>query len=200
MIARGDAPCKEVIRRRVEDGGKGIDLTKLPVLTTWPKDGGPFITLPCVITRDPKTGKRNVGMYRMQVYDKETTGMHWQRQKNAAEQLRDRLRAATEHGGPDASARVDIMAQTSGATTPAVDAGSIATRTVAKVREGRMEVAVAIGTDPATTFSAIVPAPPEVEEYLIAGFLRGKAGGAGERRRRSTWRCRRMPSTSSKGM
>ena len=68
-----------------------VDLTKLPVLTTWPQDGGPFITLPCVITRDAaSSGKRNVGMYRMQVYDKQTTGMHWQRQKNAAEQLRDR--------------------------------------------------------------------------------------------------------------
>jgi len=82
----------------VEDGGQGIDLLKLPVLTTWPLDGGPFITLPCVVTRAPagkdnQPGKRNVGMYRMQVYDGQTTGMHWQRQKNAAEQLRDRLRA-----------------------------------------------------------------------------------------------------------
>jgi 4-hydroxy-3-polyprenylbenzoate decarboxylase len=66
------------------------------------------------------------------------------------------------------------MARTSGGTTPALDPASIPTHTVSKVREGRMEVAVAIGTDPATTFSAIVPAPPEVEEYLIAGFLRGK--------------------------
>jgi 4-hydroxy-3-polyprenylbenzoate decarboxylase len=124
-------------------------------------------------------------MYRMQVYDGQTTGMHWQRQKNAAEHLRDHLRAATnpgdEAGAPgqasltwDRSSSVDIMAQTSGGIAPAFDPASIPTTTLAKVREGRMEVAVAIGTDPATTFSAIVPAPPEVEEYLIAGFLRGK--------------------------
>jgi 4-hydroxy-3-polyprenylbenzoate decarboxylase len=188
VIPAKDAACKEVIRRSVEDGGKGIDLTKLPVLTTWPQDGGPFITLPCVVTRDPKSGKRNVGMYRMQVYDGQTTGMHWQRQKNAAEHLRDHLRMATDPapnpGAPfvtaspsrvgDESARVDIMAQTSGGIAPASDPASIPSTTLTKVREGRMEVAVAIGTDPATTFAAIVPAPPEVEEYLIAGFLRGK--------------------------
>ena len=97
VISREDATCKQVIHQSAELGGKGIDLTKLPVLTTWPQDGGPFITLPCVITRDPRSGKRNVGMYRMQVYDKQTTGMHWQRQKNAAEQLRDRLRMASRH-------------------------------------------------------------------------------------------------------
>jgi 4-hydroxy-3-polyprenylbenzoate decarboxylase len=180
VIAAKDAACKQVIHHLSPEqggpaGGQGIDLTKLPVLTTWPQDGGPFITLPCVVTRDPRgsgdqPGKRNVGMYRMQVYDGQTTGMHWQRQKNAAEHLRDRLRAATEGD----SGRVDIMAQTSGGISPASNPAAIPQTTLAKVREGRMEVAVAIGTDPATTFSAIVPAPPEVEEYLIAGFLRGK--------------------------
>jgi 4-hydroxy-3-polyprenylbenzoate decarboxylase len=174
VIAAKDAACKQVVHRSVEDGGKGIDLLKLAVLTTWPQDGGPFITLPCVVTRDPKSGKRNVGMYRMQVYDGQTTGMHWQRQKVAAEHMRDRLRMATETGVPDAAASVDIMALTSGGTAAAANTASIPAKTVTKVREGRMEVAVAIGTDPATTFSAIVPAPPEVEEYLIAGFLRGK--------------------------
>ena len=189
VIPAKDAACKQVIHRSVEDGGRGFDLRELPILTTWPQDGGPFITLPCVVTRDPRSGKRNVGMYRMQVYDGQTTGMHWQRQKNAAEHLRDHLRAATnpgtnpgdEAGAPgqasltwDRSSSVDIMAQTSGGIAPAFDPASIPTTTLAKVREGRMEVAVAIGTDPATTFSALVPAPPEVEEFLIAGFLRGK--------------------------
>jgi 4-hydroxy-3-polyprenylbenzoate decarboxylase len=185
VIPAKDAPCKQVIHRLAEDGGGGgVDLTELPVLTTWPQDGGPFITLPCVVTRDPKSGKRNVGMYRMQIYDGQTAGMHWQRQKNAAEHLREHLRAATNPGAPglektwdrttsDLSGRVAIMAQTSGGIAPASDSASIPTATLTKVREGRMEVAVAIGTDPATTFSAIVPAPPEVEEYLIAGFLRG---------------------------
>jgi len=70
-------PCKEVIQR------DNFSLLDLPILQCWPKDAGRFITLPCVITRDPKTGKRNVGMYRMQIYDERATGMHWQRQKVA---------------------------------------------------------------------------------------------------------------------
>jgi len=76
-----DAPCQEVVR---EDGG----LDELPVLKTWPDDGGPFITLPLVITRDPETGMRNIGTYRMQVYDRRTTGMHWQRHKGGAQHHR----------------------------------------------------------------------------------------------------------------
>ncbi len=154
-IAAKDAPCKQVIRR------EGFSVLDFPVLQTWPLDAGRFITLPCVITRDPRTGRRNMGMYRMQVYDGQTTGMHWQRQKNAAEHLREALRAAA---GP-ASARVQAMAET---------AGGIANLAVTNLdpANNRLEVAVAIGTDPATTFSAIVPAPPEVEEFLIAGFLR----------------------------
>jgi 4-hydroxy-3-polyprenylbenzoate decarboxylase len=185
VIAAKDAACKQVIHRTVEDGGQGIDLLKLPVLTTWPMDGGPFITLPCVVTRDAKSGKRNVGMYRMQVYDGQTTGMHWQRQKNAAEQLRDRLRTAASQssGAPsiaplrwvgDEAARVALMAETAGGTNALAGGARIPSTTQTKINAGRMEVAVAIGTDPATTFSAIVPAPPDVEEYLIAGFLRSK--------------------------
>jgi 4-hydroxy-3-polyprenylbenzoate decarboxylase len=189
-------PCKENIR-------KNFDLNSLPILKCWPQDAGRFITLPCVITRDPKTGKRNVGMYRMQVYDSNSTGMHWQRQKIGAEHYREMLRQTAATAGTPApstnpdpgtgqvgtepalsdrpaggsrtgalvrparagSARaVDIMARTSGGSVLA-DYGS---------PTGKMDVAVAIGTDPAITFSAIVPAPPDVEEYLIAGFLRQK--------------------------
>ena len=121
-------------------------------------------------TKDPNTGKRNMGMYRMQVYDGKSTGMHWQRQKVAAEHFRDRMRNAAG----DAAGAVDVMALTAGGSAAALDASSMPQHVVSKIRGARMEVAVAIGTDPATTFSAIVPAPPEVEEYLIAGFLRGK--------------------------
>jgi 4-hydroxy-3-polyprenylbenzoate decarboxylase len=165
-IEAKNAPCKEVILR-----GEDVDVLKFPVLQTWPQDGGRFITLPCVVTRDPRSGKRNVGMYRMQVYDGKTTGMHWQRQKVAAEHFRERMRGATQ----DAAGAVDVMALTAGGTTAAVDTSSVPQTVLTKIRGERMEVAVAIGTDPATTFSAIVPAPPEVEEYLIAGFLRQKA-------------------------
>jgi 4-hydroxy-3-polyprenylbenzoate decarboxylase len=157
-------PCKENIRK------DKFDLNHLPILQCWPKDAGRFITLPCVITRDPKTGKRNVGMYRMQVYDGQTTGMHWQRQKIGAEHYREMLRRATEDPHPrhsshiQAHSSVDIMARTSG--------GSVIPD--GEMPKGKMDVAVAIGTDPAITFSAIVPAPPDIEEYLIAGFLRQK--------------------------
>jgi 4-hydroxy-3-polyprenylbenzoate decarboxylase len=166
VVDRKNAPCKEVVLK-----GEDVDVLQFPVLQTWPGDGGKFITLPCVVTRDPKTGKRNMGMYRMQVYDGKTTGMHWQRQKVAAEHFRERMRGAAE----DAAGAVDMMALTTGGTVAAVDTSSMPQHVVTKIRGERMEVAVAIGTDPATTFSAIVPAPPEVEEYLIAGFLRKKA-------------------------
>lgn len=123
------APCQEVV-----ETGDAVDLTRLPVLTCWPRDGGPFITLPLVITRDPASGKTNAGVYRMQVYDRATTGMHWQKHKDGAGQARG------------------------------------------YEREGRrMEVAVAIGCDPATVFSGVAPLPPGLSEFLFAGFLRGEA-------------------------
>jgi 4-hydroxy-3-polyprenylbenzoate decarboxylase len=160
-------PCKEVIKR------DNFSLHDFPILQCWPKDGGRFITLPCVTTRDPRSGKRNLGMYRMQVYDERTTGMHWQRQKVAAEHARQRMRAAVSglvanpaSAGPDTDASraaVDIMARSSG--------GSVLAE--GERPSGKMEVAVAIGTDPVVTFASIVPAPPDIEEYLIAGFLRG---------------------------
>jgi 4-hydroxy-3-polyprenylbenzoate decarboxylase len=122
-------PCKEVIRR------DNFSLAYFPILTCWPRDGGPYITWPLVITRNPKTGKRNVGVYRMQVFDERTTGVHWQTQKHGAEHFRD-ARGANP--------------------------------------EGRMEVAVAIGADPATCISGILPVPADMDEFMFAGFLRGE--------------------------
>jgi 4-hydroxy-3-polyprenylbenzoate decarboxylase len=182
-------PCKEVIKR------DDFSLLDFPILQCWPQDAGRFITLPCVTTRDPKSGKRNLGMYRMQIFDDRTAGMHWQRQKIGAEHYREAMRRAAaktepgtgtdrvatdragtaapghlvgqnpaaHHSNQDARSAVDIMARSSGGSVLA-DGDRPG---------GRMDVAVAIGTDPAVTFSAIVPAPPDVEEYLIAGFLRG---------------------------
>src|SRR5579884_818160 len=150
-------PCQDVVRT------ENFSVLEFPILQCWPKDAGRFITLPCVITRDPRTGKRNVGMYRLQVFDGQTLGMHWQRQKVGAEHYRDAMRRAAQ-GDSNRSAAVDVMARTGGgAIAPEGDRPG-----------GRIEVAVAIGTEPALTFSAIVPAPPEVEEFLIAGFLRQK--------------------------
>jgi 4-hydroxy-3-polyprenylbenzoate decarboxylase len=175
-VTAKDAPCKEVILR------ENFDLNTFPILKCWPLDGGRFITLPCVHTRDPRTGKRNIGMYRMQVYDGRTTGMHWQRQKVAAEHYREALRnAAAATAEADAkmskeSARIAMMAESAGGavTIPDGPRGGLPQVSVANLKGSRLEVAVAIGTDPATTFSAIVPAPPEVEEFMIAGFLRQK--------------------------
>ena len=170
-VAAKDAPCKEVILR------EGFDLNAFPILKCWPHDGGRFITLPCVHTRNPQTGRRNIGMYRMQVYDGQTTGMHWQRQKVAAEHYRNAMRdrAAQLVSESPLHARVAIMAESAGGAATVPDQPAGATQiALGNLKGSRLEVAVAIGTDPATTFSAIVPAPPEVEEFLIAGFLRGK--------------------------
>src|SRR5213080_1687601 len=71
-----DAACQEVVHR-VDEGESAMTLNDLPILKCWPQDGGRFVTLPNVHTRDPDTGERNLGMYRMQVYDSRTTGMHW---------------------------------------------------------------------------------------------------------------------------
>ena len=122
-----DGPCKEVIQR------KDFSLLELPVLQCWPQDAGRFITLPLVITKNPETGKRNVGCYRMQVFDERTTGMHWQTQKHGAEHFRS-LRAAG--------------------------------------KETKLEVAVALGADPATAIAGILPVPPDMDEFMFSGFLR----------------------------
>jgi 4-hydroxy-3-polyprenylbenzoate decarboxylase len=181
-VSAKDAPCKETIRKsNGNDGGENFDLNYFPILKCWPHDGGRFITLPCVHTRDPRTGKRNIGMYRMQVYDGQTTGMHWQRQKVAAEHYREAMRNAATAGAEadptlSAGARVAIMAESAGGAVniPEGAIGGMPQISLGNLKGSRLEVAVAIGTDPATTFAAIVPAPPEVEEFLIAGFLRGK--------------------------
>ncbi|MBN1630601.1 MAG: menaquinone biosynthesis decarboxylase [Thermoleophilia bacterium] len=118
--------CQEVVLT-----GDQIDLDALPILKCWPLDGGRYITLPLVFTRHPDTGARNVGMYRLQVFDKRTTGMHWHLHKDGAEHY--------------------------------------------QACQGRMEVAVAIGTDPALTYAATAPLPGGIDEVLFAGFLRGEA-------------------------
>ena len=84
------APCQEVVET------ENPNLDEIPILKCWPEDGGPFVTLPLVFTKNPKTGKRNVGMYRLQKYDSRTTGMHWHIHKNGAENYRDMEAAGGE--------------------------------------------------------------------------------------------------------
>ncbi len=124
-----DGPCKEKILREGQ-----FSLRDLPIIKCWPEDGGEYITMPLVFTKNPVTGKRNCGMYRMQVYDEKTTGMHWQIHKHGAQHFRTLRR----EGG------------------------------------SRLDVAVAIGSDPITVFSAILPLPEDLDEMMIAGFLREK--------------------------
>ena len=124
------APCQEVVFH-----GEDVDLYKFPVLKCWPLDGGPYITLPLVITRDPQTGVQNYGTYRLQVYDRRTTGMHWQTHKVAAHHERIGRELGLD----------------------------------------RMDVAVAIGADPATMWTGSAPLPPDMDEMVVAGFLRDEA-------------------------
>src|SRR5437868_6597197 len=124
-----DGACKEVIRR------DNFSLEEYPILHCWPRDAGRFITLPMVFSKNPDTGKRNCGCYRLQIYDARTTGMHWQTHKQGAEHHR---------------------------------------RLLQEGKHKRMDVAVAVGSDPATMYSAILPLPSDLDEMMIAGFLRGK--------------------------
>ena len=117
--------CKEVIMDEP-------NLDKFPILQCWPKDGGRFITLPVVITKDPETGELNAGMYRMQVYDSKTTGMHWQIHKHGALHLKK----------------------------------------LKEMGKDELEVAVAIGVDPAILYASTAPLPENVSEFMFAGFIR----------------------------
>ncbi len=125
-VKSGRGECQEVVM-------KVPDITRLPVITCWPNDGGPFVTLPVIHTKDPNTGHRNVGMYRMQVFGPTLTGMHWHKHKVSARHF-DEYRKLNK----------------------------------------RMPVAVALGGDPVYAYSATAPLPENVDEYMLAGFLRKK--------------------------
>ena len=125
---KGKAPVQDIVMQ-----GDDVDLGKLPVITCWPQDGGPYFTLPQVISKSPVSGMNNVGMYRMQVFDRNTTGMHWHIHKHGASHFRE-----------------------------------------AKQLGQKLEIAVALGGDPALTYAASAPLPDSIEEYLFAGFLRGE--------------------------
>ena len=118
--------CQEVVMEKP-------DLSRLPVPTCWPFDGGPFITLPGVHTKDPDSGVRNLGMYRMQVFSPDMTGMHWHLHKGSA----SHFNRYKELGA-------------------------------------RMPVTVTLGGDPVYTYAATAPLPENLDEYLLAGFLRKK--------------------------
>jgi 4-hydroxy-3-polyprenylbenzoate decarboxylase len=122
----GRGPCQEVVMPTP-------DLTKLPVMTCWPQDGGRYITLPIIHTRDPETGTRNVGMYRVQVFGPQLTAIHWQLHKVSRQHFE-----------------------------------------VYKRLGRRMPVAIALGGDPAYTYAATAPLPPNIDEYILAGFIRKK--------------------------
>jgi len=126
-------PVRIVSSAIVQEVVAPADLDALPILTCWPDDGGRFITLAQVVTHDPRTGKRNIGIYRMHVYDKQTTGMHWQIQK----------------GGGFHHYQAEKLGK-------------------------ELEVAVALGTDPALLLATVAALPENIDEAMFAGFLRGK--------------------------
>ncbi|HBD84613.1 MAG TPA: menaquinone biosynthesis decarboxylase [Dehalococcoidia bacterium] len=121
------APCQDVVVT-----GEDVDLNILPALKCWPDDAGRYITLPLVVSRDPESGRRNVGIYRMQIFDRNTTGMHWQTHKGGA-----------HHYRVGESQRLQ-----------------------------KLEVAVALGGDPAAIWSGSMPLPPDMDEFAIAGLIR----------------------------
>lgn len=125
-VVSGKGACQEVVMQNP-------DLDKIPVLKCWPKDGGRFITLPAIHTKDPNNDIRNIGMYRMQVFSPTMTGMHWHKHKVSAKHFNEYKKLGK-----------------------------------------RMPVAVAIGGDPVYTYSATAPLPENVDEYMLAGFLRKK--------------------------
>ena len=125
---KGRGACQQVVLE-----GEAAKLSLLPILKCWVHDGGRFVTLPMVHTIDPDKGIRNVGMYRMQVFDDHTTGMHWHRHKTGARHYEGY-----------------------------------------KARGEKMPVSVAIGGDPVYAYSATAPVPDNIDEYLLAGLLRGK--------------------------
>ncbi|NDC40179.1 MAG: menaquinone biosynthesis decarboxylase [Chitinophagia bacterium] len=125
-VVKGRGECQQVIM-------ENPDLSRIPILKCWPEDGGPFVTLPAIHTKDPNNGMRNIGMYRMQVFSPTTTGMHWHKHKVSA-------RHYNEY----------------------------------KKQGKRMPVAVALGGDPVYTYAATAPLPENVDEYMLAGFLRKK--------------------------
>jgi 4-hydroxy-3-polyprenylbenzoate decarboxylase len=125
-VRKGRGECQEVVMQKP-------DITQLPVITCWPKDGGPFVTLPIIHTKDPVTGSRNVGMYRMQIFGPVLTGMHWHKHKVSAKHFNEYKKTGQ-----------------------------------------RMPVAVALGGDPVYAYSATAPLPENVDEYMLAGFLRKK--------------------------
>jgi 4-hydroxy-3-polyprenylbenzoate decarboxylase len=124
--ASGAPACQQVVWR-----GDEIDLDRLPVLTTWPGDGGPFLTMTAVVSKDPQRGIRNVGMYRVQQLGPREVVMHWQRHKTGAAHWRE-MAAKGE----------------------------------------RMPVCIVVGADPASMYAASAPLPPNVDEFIFAGFLR----------------------------
>lgn len=124
------APCQEEVFI-----GDAVDLGTIPALKCWPSDAGRFITLPLVISRDPETGRRNVGTYRMQIYDSRTTGMHWQTHKVGARHFR-----SGEEKNLD-----------------------------------RLDVAVALGGDPVTVWAGSLPVPPDMDEIVVSGIIRGES-------------------------
>ena len=158
------APCQEVV---ITNPNEPM-LDKLPIITAWPLDAAPFITMTTVITKDPKTGTRNVGMYRLQKINNNTTCMHWHKHHDGAQNY---LKTATRPIHEDLCRELTVEEKET--RSPKVSSALLERETNGNLLATRkMEVAVAIGCDPAVMYSGSAPLPPDVDEFLFAGFLR----------------------------
>jgi 4-hydroxy-3-polyprenylbenzoate decarboxylase len=154
-IMSGPAPCQEVV---VTDPSQPM-LDKIPIIKCWPEDAGAFVTLGVVITRDPKTGIRNLGIYRLQKFDNNTTGMHWHKHHDGARHFEESRREAG-------------VRSNDGAVDEPPNYGTMFDGQEHEKPGNRLEVAIALGCDPAVTYAASAPLPPDIDELLFAGFLR----------------------------
>jgi 4-hydroxy-3-polyprenylbenzoate decarboxylase len=160
-LSSGPAPCQEVV---LTDPNQPM-LDKIPIIKCWPEDGGEFVTLGTVITRDPKTGIRNVGVYRLQKFDNCTTGMHWHKHHDGAKHFEEKRRESAHADGNNRASQA--------VHEEPPNYGTVFDPPKNQTPSGKkLEVAIAIGADPAVTYSATAPLPPDIDEFLFAGFLR----------------------------
>lgn len=148
------APCQEVV---ITDPNEPM-LDKLPIIKCWPDDGGPFVTLGVVITKDPKNQMRNLGVYRLQKYDNITTGMHWHKHHDGARHFEEKRLETKTTSQPEEPPNYGTFFEKGEYQKPGT----------------RMEVAIALGCEPSVTYSATAPLPPDIDELIFAGFLRQK--------------------------
>jgi len=158
------APCQEVV---ITDHSEPM-LDKLPIIKCWPDDGGSFVTLGVVITKDPRSKTRNLGVYRLQKFDNSTTGMHWHKHHDGARHFEESRRESIAQGALRTNGAEEFSTQ----PEEPPNYGTFFDKGEYEKHGNRLEVAIALGCDPAVTYAATAPLPPDIDELVFAGFLR----------------------------